>query len=263
MDITKIKSTGYNITYIAQPGEHGPRVLFWDSPFNREATAAIKASFTAAQWETIRLWGRNADAYLVAAVNAFAAEDPRILCTLCPSVGITRKLLNNGNSWAVMPEYATDFPLSIEGVWSMNTLSGERDYFGNWNNGGFEIGWYGSGLGMYANSWWTPHSITTGVTHYVKVVCTATQKTQTLDDDFQSVTTNNSITSSSKPALMAGRENGYSVTDIEAQWFKIVMNGREYWLVPFLKPDTQTVEWRDLNTGDYLERHGAFSIVED
>lgn len=99
MDITKIQSAGYNITYIAQPGETGPRVLVdLRSPFSREATAAIKASFTADQWETIKAWGKTADAYLIAAVNQFAVEDPRIMYSLVAGLGIHRQLFNNAGS---------------------------------------------------------------------------------------------------------------------------------------------------------------------
>ncbi len=100
MDITKIQSAGYKITYIAQPGETGPRVLVdWRSPFNKAATNAIKQSFTADQWTQIMLWGKTADAYLIAAVNQFAVEDPRIMCSLVSGLGILRTLCGDGNQY--------------------------------------------------------------------------------------------------------------------------------------------------------------------
>lgn len=56
MDITKIQSAGCNITYIAQPGEHGPRVL-WDK---RSLIQPIKSYVTEhyglSVWEAADVW---------------------------------------------------------------------------------------------------------------------------------------------------------------------------------------------------------------
>lgn len=231
------------------------------TPYSFRATAALQAAFSTTQWETILQYG-FAHPEIVGYMNAYAVEDPKIAYSLVEGIG-TRWLLNSGSAYAIMPEKAETFPLIIEGVWRMHTLSGERDYFGNWNSGGFEIGHYNGGLGMYANSWWTPHTIQTETTYQVRVECTETKKTQTVNGDYKETTTNNRITSTAYPGLMAGRDNGYSTTNMDAQWFKITMNGRNYWLVPFKKPDTETIEWRDLYTGDYLQRVGTFTELID
>ena len=244
--------------------------LGWLSP---EARQAIMVAFGATDGAAV-IAATNAYLNALAAQGAagqskatalagFINEDPMMVCSLGLEPDLTvlpampwRCIKNNGSAYGVMPEKAETFPLEIEGYWMMHNLSGEKDYFGNWNNGGFEIGYVGA-LGMYANSWWTPHNIVVDRMYNVKVTCTDTKKTQTLDGDYKETTTNNRITSSAYPGLMAGRDNGYSTTNMTAAFFKIKMNGRDYWLVPF--KNNGVMEWRDLNTGDYLSKVGTYT----
>ena len=69
------------------------------SPYSAQATAALKAAFTAAQWQTIRDYG-VAHPEIVGYMNAYAPEDAKIAYSLVPGLG-TRQIAGNGTSYLV------------------------------------------------------------------------------------------------------------------------------------------------------------------
>ena len=95
------------------------------SPYSAQATAALQAAFTAAQWVTIRDYG-FAHPEIVGYMNAYAPEDAKIAYSLIPSLG-TRWLIFDGTGY-----FDTGLPMNtcttIEAT--MKTLNGRKAYFG-------------------------------------------------------------------------------------------------------------------------------------
>lgn len=76
MDITKAQSAGYNITYIAMPGETGPRVLLdLRSPFSRAARDYIQEHYgneaLTALNNQVKDYGTAEKAEIVSLVNSY------------------------------------------------------------------------------------------------------------------------------------------------------------------------------------------------
>ena len=68
------------------------------TPFSIEATVALENSFSNAQWNIIREYGFD-NPSIVPVINSYAPEDPRIACSLIPTLGITRGLKGDGTSY--------------------------------------------------------------------------------------------------------------------------------------------------------------------
>lgn len=113
MDITKIQSAGYNITYIAQPGEHGPRVLVDLRTGLTSATETyISTTYGQSVLTALRTWLRQHDITLMKTLANYINGDPDMVCSLGLSVeGVTlptRWIVGDGSAYIstnIMPTY--------------------------------------------------------------------------------------------------------------------------------------------------------------
>lgn len=68
------------------------------SPYSAEATAALRAAFTDAQWTIIKEYGVS-HSEIVPYMNAYATEDPKIAYSLVQTLGVTRWIEGDGNQY--------------------------------------------------------------------------------------------------------------------------------------------------------------------
>ena len=88
--LTVCRRGGQDLYYVG--GYGGMRLV--TSPYSAQATAALKAAFTAAQWPTIRDYG-FAHPEIVGYMNAYAPEDAKIAYSLVEGIG-TRWIVTSG-----------------------------------------------------------------------------------------------------------------------------------------------------------------------
>lgn len=86
---------GMSVTQAGKGGMEwlGVRMPSWSTPYSAQATAALKAQFPT-QWPTIRDYGLAHPA-LVPFIN----EDPMLVCSLIPELGVIRWLVGDGASY--------------------------------------------------------------------------------------------------------------------------------------------------------------------
>lgn len=88
--LTVCRRGGMSVTQAGRGGMEwlaGGRRPRWSSPYSAQATAALKAQFPT-QWATIRDYG-----FAHPALVPFINEDPMLVCSLIPELGITRWLI--------------------------------------------------------------------------------------------------------------------------------------------------------------------------
>ena len=91
---------GMSVTQAGRGGMEwltGGRWPSWASPYSAAATAALKAAFTAAQWQTIKAYG-FAHPEIVGYMNAYAPEDAKIAYSLVEGIG-TRWITATGTQY--------------------------------------------------------------------------------------------------------------------------------------------------------------------
>lgn len=139
MDITKAQSAGYKITYIAMPGETGPRVLL----DLRSPIQAVKAQIIAAYGEAV-FKAANAYAKANPIVAPLIIEDYNLVCSLPyetrPSGLPYRYLVGDGTAYIDTGLYFAENG-SYEIKYRLGTFSNYPMLIGtNWNDGnGFAI----------------------------------------------------------------------------------------------------------------------------
>ena len=98
--LTVCRRGGMSVTQAGRGGMEwlaGYRDPIWASPYSAQATAALKAAFTAAQWQTIRDYG-FAHPEIVGYMNAYAPEDAKIAYSLVEGIG-SRYTVGNGTGY--------------------------------------------------------------------------------------------------------------------------------------------------------------------
>ena len=97
--LTIARRGGMSVTQAGRGGMEwlaGGRRPRWSSPYSAQATAALKAAFTAEQWPTIRDYG-FAHPEIVGYMNAYAPEDAKIAYSLVEGIGV-RTMVTDGTA---------------------------------------------------------------------------------------------------------------------------------------------------------------------
>ena len=233
------------------------------SPYNAAATAALMAAFPT-QWPTIRDYGYTTP-YL-AAINAFAPEDPYIMYSLIPELGVIRWWKSNSNSYFKTNVLANNPTLGrmrmiLSGTGDQTPCAarqGENRYYiamidgGRWCMPNGQSYNYGS-------------SVSANVDYLVESELTTSKAVLKVNG---SVMLNNAGTGSTdRTFYIFARNNGGNTDTITPANTKIAYvyferNGACIGHFIPLKRANNNVECLDILTGTIAERVGSFTISE-
>ena len=243
------------------------------TPYSVQATAALKAAFTAAQWATIRDYG-FAHPEIVGYMNAYAPEDAKIAYSLVPVLGIVRWLIGDGSAY-INTGYSgnqnSTMKIKFQRLSSSSTtaICGHRD---NTNTRCLWIFEAGSTLQCgYGNQYGNmTKTCETGKTYIVETEKSTTYlyKQHCVEDntdDSVSLALNNFTNSSSSECLY--RWSGGSSTPAKIAFFDIWESGvakRE--MYPFIRKinGVDTCGMIDVLSGTFYQNagSGSFTISE-
>ena len=116
--LTVCRRGGMAITQAGRGGMEwlaGGRLPSWASPYSAAATAALKAAFTAAQWQTIRDYG-----FAHPALVPFINEDPMLVMSLIEGLGIRKATIRNRSISSSVKDNAIIMPFKFSEVVSMD-----------------------------------------------------------------------------------------------------------------------------------------------
>jgi len=222
-----------------------------------------------------QFFGATADAYLIAAVNQFAVEDPRIMCSLVSGLGIDRWLRTDDGACIDTGFKATDYAHSYQYdvIWKTAQSSGGSIIGTIANNAGFgqiyvngSISQLWGGVGNQNTNLNAALALNTKYVDSVKFDFDAGQVTRITDGVSHTNTHNISTRPSTSAFLYAYNNGGSPAQKTKCSFADVKLYGDDVlvkWFVPFISNNVNGM--LDLIGGTFhpnAASSGAFTITD-